>query len=108
MKQILKVLFPAVILLVILCLVFTASAEELSWSSAVNLMYALDNETLWIKKSPYYSSGEMQNFYWDSTSAWCGLDDVVKHIIIDDGVTNIGNYAFYCFRELESISMGCR
>ncbi len=31
--------------------------------------------------------------------------DIIKHIVVNDGVTYIGNYAFYGFNNLESVSL---
>jgi len=52
-------------------------------------------------------TGAMVDFaYGDNTSAFRPLKDLVKKVVIADGVTSIGNSAFENFAKLEEVSIG--
>ena len=45
----------------------------------------------------YYGSAEDNNHQWHSTAPWSHFDSEIKKVIVGDGVTYIGSYAFaYC------------
>lgn len=79
--------------------VAVATSEETTKSGTCgeNLIWVLDDEgTLTIS-----GTGNMEDYYSWSTKPW--LEKSVKTIIINEGVTNIGEYAFYGCRSLASI-----
>ena len=49
--------------------------------------------------------GEMDNFESNSTEAWRAYENSIKTIVIEDGVTSIGDYAFAGCYGLESITI---
>lgn len=50
-------------------------------------------------------TGNMQNYsYSDNVAPWSGLSSI-KHVVIEPGVTSIGNYAFYYCQYLEDIEL---
>ena len=68
-----------------------------------NLTWTLDGDgTLTIS-----GTGEMWDYSYDSNAPWYSSRSSVKCVIISDGVTNIGNYAFYyCYcRSLTSVTI---
>ena len=51
-------------------------------------------------------TGEMYNYSsWDNTAPWYGKKANIKSLTISDGVTNIGDYAFYNCENLADISI---
>ncbi len=65
-----------------------------------NLTWILDDEgTLTIS-----GNGAMENWY-EGETPWYSYISKIKKIIIKDGVTNIGNYAFYKLTKLTSVSI---
>ena len=62
-----------------------------------NIVFCLNGVTLYLFKDPDAQSGEMNNYtmtnrpVWQSVPGW----SMVKEIIIEEGVTSIGNSAFY-------------
>ncbi len=84
----------------------TAFAEETSGTCGENLVWSLDeNGTLTIS-----GSGEMTNYnkYWteygvEGSAPWFNM--TVKNVIIEEGVSSIGEYAFYECKSLESVSI---
>ena len=67
-----------------------------------NMQWTLDTDTGVLTIS---GSGEMRNFTNDYHNPWYWRRDYVKKIIVEDGVTNIGDNAFACFSALESIEL---
>ena len=47
-------------------------------------------------------NGAMADYYWSSTAPW---GESITEVIIQDGVTNIGNYAFEYCEELTSVTI---
>ena len=83
----------------ILCLTPYASAESGTWS---NLNWTLDDTG----QLTISGSGNMDNFYNWSTTAWCSQKNAIKAVVIESGVTSIGNYAFSNCRNLTSVIIG--
>ncbi len=64
-----------------------------------NVTWTLDGSTLTIS-----GEGNMYNFEY-MTTQWNGFKDRIESIVIEDGVTSIGDYAFVQFTNLKSISI---
>ena len=68
-------------------------------SCGAGVIWTLENETLTIsgngKMSDFSSSG--------NTPSWYIYKDNIKKVIIESGVTHIGNYAFYQYANLEEV-----
>ena len=75
------------------------SNADITYGSNVegNIVYSLNGTTLYLFKDPDAKSGEMNNYsenkrpVWQSAPNW----NRVKEIVIGEGVTTIGNSAFY-------------
>ncbi|MBO5867690.1 MAG: leucine-rich repeat protein [Oscillospiraceae bacterium] len=88
--------------LLMVCLLFLpARAQEInSGTCGENLIWTLDDAgTLTIS-----GTSEMNNWEWGK-SPWHGNTDI-KKVIVEDGVTNIGQYAFVKCTALETLVLG--
>ena len=66
-----------------------------------NLTWTLDDDgTLTIS-----GIGKMENFYWDKHTPWHAELILIEKIIIEDGVTSIGDWAFRGGRSLTSVTI---
>ena len=50
-------------------------------------------------------TGTMNDYSYNSYAPWCSKASSIKSVIIDDGVTSIGNYAFYLCSSLVSVEI---
>lgn len=48
-------------------------------------------------------NGPMKDYEYDSEEDWLGQKDCIKKVIIGDGITSIGSYAFYDCNDLKSV-----
>lgn len=88
MKKIL--LFSILIIFVVASLVSFSSAKEISGNCGTQLNYTLDTEgTLTVS-----GSGNMTEWGSYTSVPWNSEHYKIKRIVISDGVTSIGNYAF--------------
>ena len=95
-----KAIFGFLVLLAVLCLCFVALAES-SGKCGDNLTWILDdNDVLTISGTGKMGTGKMEDYGW---GPWNGYN--VKAVIIENGVTSIGEYAFYSCDSLTSISI---
>ena len=96
MKKIISVLL-CVLLLASLLPVSAFAATTASGKCGDNLTWTLDGDgTLTIS-----GTGKMWDYSYDSNAPWYSI----KCVIISDGVTNIGNYAFYYCSSLTSVTI---
>ena len=98
--RLLSILLAAVMLLSVVPLgvVETAWAADNSGSCGENVTWSLsDDGTLTIS-----GTGPMAD-YEDSHSPWVSCGDYIKSIVIESGVTSIGNSAFYGCKNLASV-----
>lgn len=80
---------------------FTVAVKPSNISGKINnVIWSIDDGTLTIS-----GSGPMPNYTASSTADWRAYEDVVEKIVIQNGVTNIGEYAFYCFTSLTDITI---
>ena len=99
-------------LLVFLALVTTCllAKADASGTCGANLtwVYTTADNTLTIS-----GTGDMSNYEWIKISSnsqslnipWKGYSSSIKNVIIGDGVTSIGNYAFYGCSGLTSVTI---
>ena len=67
-----------------------------------NLTWTLsDNSTLTIS-----GTGRMDDYATNLAQPWFSDQDNIKSVVIEDGVTSIGNYAFANLTSLESVTIG--
>ena len=91
-----------VLLLLSLCICMNINAEVYTGNCGANgdnVKWTLDTETGLLE---IYGSGGMANYY---PNPWTNYSTSVKSCTIDDGVTSIGNYAFYYCSSLTSITI---
>ena len=71
---------------------FNAIHAEITWN-------LLDNGTLTI------SGTDMPDYKYDEHSPWYSKRDKIQKVVIENGVTNIGSYAFYNCSSLTSVTI---
>ena len=106
LKKLLLVSLTLIILVAALTAFFVlpASAETYSGTCGAqgdNLTWTLDTETGVMTIS---GTGEMKN-YGSSSMPWYSYQNSIKTVVIENGVTSIGNYAFKDCSELTSITI---
>lgn len=99
-------LIVAFIIIVCLTVGFGAvnsQAETLSGSCGTDVGYILDTETCLLTIS---GTGEMINYSYSASRApWYSYNADIKSIVIEDGVTSIGRYAFDNCSSLTSVTI---
>lgn len=76
-----------------------AEKNTVAVTSAIN--YSYDTSEGWLQIE---GRGAMSNYGKTSNTApWSWLRGQIEEVIIDEGITSIGNYAFYQFSEMESL-----
>ena len=84
------------------CAGTTPEADNASGTSgALNWSYVKDSKTLTI--SPTAAAAEMIDFENSDTVAWTAVCMSVERVVIGEGVTKIGNYAFYYMPHLKEV-----
>lgn len=104
------VTFFCIVALVMSGLMLTVSAEVVTGDCGDNLTWYFDTveSVLTISGSGdmYDYSTESYNSTTRTTAPWKTYSSDVKSVVISDGVTSIGNNAFYRFKSLNSVSIG--
>lgn len=97
----------AILLVVVLLLSLVACGAGVSSASDANgshgsltWEYKKDGQTLTIS-----GSGSMNNFGDTGSVAWAKVRASVKNLVINDGITSIGDYAFSSMTQLESVKL---
>ena len=67
-----------------------------------NCTYSFDSETGTLTIS---GSGAMKDYSDFSTASWFDYEQDIKSVVIEDGITSIGNFAFYQCSNLKSVSI---
>lgn len=102
-----KFLLVVLTLLGFCCFPVSVLAENIATGTCgTGLKWSIDNETLTVK-----GEGEMTDFDNPTdasakTPSWTPYKKYIKHLVIEDGVTYVGNYAFYDYEQLEDIKFG--
>ena len=81
--------------------VFAATNDETQVNENQGITYSVDDEN---KTLTISGTGEMEN-YDSNTPPWYSYRNSVTKIVIKDGVTSLGKYAFYNFIALEKIEI---
>ena len=118
MKKFLSILLSVILIIAVFPLgvfEFTASAEIVSGSCGDNATWKYDStsRTLTISGSGaikdytrnYNTSMANSNssgYY--TTTPWWNYYNVIEHLIIEEGITTIGRWCFYDFRNVKSVS----
>lgn len=97
-----KIIVLTLCLALMLSLIFSVSAAEVIASGVCgeNLTWALDNEgTLTIS-----GTGDMWDWSYNGTP-WSIYTPIIKKVVLAEGITNIGEFAFSSCASLESVEM---
>ena len=98
-KKRLKLLFAACFVLAIGIIIFSTISSNHSGTCGDNLEWTFSGGTLTIS-----GEGAMDDCDYDySTAPWSELD--INEIVVEDGVTSIGDYAFYDCDSLTSVAI---
>ena len=102
-KLIEKILFAAVIITMIICTTVAVTAANRVGTCGANLTwtYDTDNGTLTIS-----GEGTMRDWALSSDVSWYSYRSSIKSVIIESGVTSIGDYAFYDCDSLTRVTIG--
>ena len=101
-----RILISLIALLVLLCGIAVAEGATIVASGDCstddsNVIWALDSEgTLTIS-----GKGEMEDYVWISDVPWYSNRESIKTAVIENGVTSIGESAFYNCSSLSSITI---
>ena len=78
-----------------------ARAADISGTCGWGMNWVLDeNGTLTIS-----GDGWMLDYYYEDPAPWKQYADLIKHAVIEDGVVNIGEFAFYSCNNLASVEI---
>ena len=85
--------------------VFTTQAEEIDYTCGENLTWSLDSET---KTLTISGTGRMKDYSDDvnDPAPWQKYSSTIENIVVDDGVTYIGNSAFYKCSQAKAAIIG--
>ena len=101
-----KIFLAMILVVALLCgvTVLPVAADEIVGGEWGDLSWEL-NKTTW--HLTISGSGEMESFpYSSSMEGWRLHKDSVQSVSIDADVTSLGNYAFYNFQSLTSVTFG--
>ncbi len=102
MKKANKILSVFLALVMVLSIFsITASAAAYGGTCGDNLTWSYDASTCVLTIS---GTGDMANYKYNNRP-WETYEDKIKTVVINDGVTNIGNYAFYSCGALANITI---
>ncbi len=87
-------------LLVMLCSLGAWADDSGSCGTDVTYSYVESTHTLTIS-----GSGAMADYEYSSQLPWRSYANAITTVVIEDGVTSIGNYAFYCCSGLTSVTI---
>ncbi len=81
---------------------FTANAESYSGTCGDNLTWSLDTDTGVLTIS---GTGAMKNYSSYSSVPWYTYSSYIKTVVLPDGITSIGDWAFYYCTSLTSVTI---
>ena len=90
----------AVALLMVLGGIPQAYAAEASGSCGNGVNWVLSGGTLTIS-----GQGDMTDYAYDSPAPWNSYADSIQSIQVENGVTSVGNYAFYQLKKVTAASV---
>ena len=90
-------------LCILMLSVFSVSAaSNLEGSCGANLKWSYDSGT---KTLTITGAGAMDNYYSNRKVPWRSIREEVEHISFPNGLTSIGDYAFYGFTNLKELNI---
>ena len=99
-KNISRLLAVLLVMVLLIGAVPAASAAEASGTCGQNLEWTLSGDTLTIT-----GSGAMYNYPEDEMAPWYAYRREISRVLLPEGLTNIGDLAFYGCSALEFVSM---
>lgn len=101
MKRIISILFAVAFSLTALTICVFGATEVASGTCGKNLLWEITSDgTLIIS-----GNGAMKDYGWPTNAPWDGYKSLIKSVIIEDGVTSIGDYAFRNCSSLTNINI---
>ena len=102
MKTTNKILSTVLAIVMIISIIpITASAATYSGTCGDNLTWTYDSSTYTLTIS---GTGDMYD-YKSNNRPWESYEDKIKTVVINDGVTTIGDFAFYYCTNLKSVTI---
>ncbi|MCM1114738.1 MAG: leucine-rich repeat domain-containing protein [Clostridium sp.] len=98
MKNLLKRALPVFCAFAIM--VASLMTAAIVFADSTQWHYDEQSNTLYIT-----GSGKMDNYKNEYSSPWCTYNQLVKKVVVEEGVTSIGDYAFAGFRYLSDVSI---
>ena len=99
-------LIVTTVFLVLLCLISCSKTEEdpkqggpLEEDSLIS--YTFENGVLTLT-----GTGAMPEYDYGSNRPWNDFSDEITKVVVSDGITNVGNYAFYDLENLTNVELG--
>ncbi|MFI3142461.1 MAG: leucine-rich repeat protein, partial [Clostridia bacterium] len=101
-----KIIITALIAVLMICAAPLSQMVGFDFATAIeaeaadSLTWEVSSTTLTIS-----GTGAMEDYSASSKAPWSSSSAVIKTVVIQDGVTSIGDYAFYWFTSLTSVTM---
>lgn len=95
-----KKLLAALLIVCMVALMLPGRASAAEGTSGENLTWTLTNGVLTIS-----GSGPMEDYRHNSSAPWSIYKSSITKVIIGEGVTSIGDYAFYAHESITSITI---
>lgn len=94
MKKTVRILLAILLTLSCTIGIIPVQAEEIDYTCGENLTWSIDVDT---KVLTISGTGKMKDYSSPGTAPWRKYSTVIETLIVEDGVTHIGEYAFiYC------------
>lgn len=100
MKHPINRIFSALLAFLLCVGLFAFPASAAEGTCGDDLTWVLENGTLTIS-----GKGEMYNYTEDSMAPWYESADLIQCIVVDDGITSVGDLAFYGLSNLNVVSL---
>ncbi len=98
--KIASLILAAALLVGYLCCFTVALGAEMTGTCGANLTWSLESGVLTIS-----GIGEMQNYSESSPAPWSQHSNLIQSVVVEEGVTAIGNMAFYKCDKLTTVSL---
>lgn len=89
----------------LLALIIPLGATAQSGECGDNATWTLDGNTLTISGTGTLTNYISPNSIYATFPGWYEYKDEIKKVVITDGITNVGDYSFYQYKFLESVSL---
>lgn len=99
-KKLLSVL--SAISIAVCCLPFAAAAAD-EWEVWGNIKYCIDGETLTVAPKDGITTAAMPNAETAKDVPWYSIRENITLVTIEEGITHIGDYAFYGFADIWNV-----